>query len=239
MGWAIAGGVLGLILMFGSYRWLTGWATARSGGVSIPMIGTRPRRLAGVPEEAPDDARMPPAMVVLRHGSQPLVVEPEPAAPAVVEAPPPTEPMVAHAAAEPAVAVADESPAPAVPAAEPGAASGVVVAAINQGSEDQGEFVLIANSGPNPVSLEGWRLTDEGDKHVYDFPAVLLASQMSVRVHMWRGEDTETDLYVGRRSRWWNNDGDTAYLYDAAGILVHSLSPQAESAPAADEDSDG
>lgn len=227
MGWAIAGGVLGLILMFGSYRWLTGWATARSGGVSIPTIGTRPRRLAGVPEEAPEDARMPPGMVVLRHGGRPLVVESE-AAPAAAEAEESVAPPAAPAPAPAEPPVVDEAPAPEVPPIEPGAASGVVIAAINQGSDDQGEFIVVTNSGPNPVSLERWKLTDDGEKHVYEFPAIVLTSQTSLRIHMWRGEDTDTDLYVGRRSRWWNDGGDTAYLYDAAGTLVHSHSSQAE-----------
>lgn len=235
MGWAIAGGVLGIILMFGAYRWAVGFATARSGGVYIPTIGTRPRRLAGVPEEAPADAKMPPGMVVLRHAGSAIVIEP------VSEEAKIGETSVAagsQAADEAEVVHPDDTTAELATSAEPevvavapvseGSGSGIEVAAINHGSDDAGEFVLISNGGPNPVALEGWKLTDEGEKHAYEFPAIILESQAELRVHMWRGEDTATDLYVGRRSRWWNNDGDTAYLYDAAGTLVHTLSDNNE-----------
>jgi hypothetical protein len=46
---------------------------------------------------------------------------------------------------------------------------------------------------------------------------------------MGAGENTDTDLYVGEDLRWWNNTGDTAYLYDAAGDLVHTLTYVEES----------
>ena len=230
MGWAIGGGVLGLILMFGAYRWLVGWATVRSGGVSIPTIGTRPRRLAGVPEEAPADAKMPPAMEVLRHGEAPVIVEPRDAelthevaggvaGEAVVF--PETDFPVEAALHD----VEDEGDAEA-PVATVMAPKelAVVVAQINHGSEDSGEFVVIANSGSHAVDLSGWRLTDVDENHAFDFPSVVLPPQGEIRVHMWRGEDTATDLYVGRRSHWWNNEGDTAFLYDSTGSLVHRLS---------------
>lgn len=163
-------------------------------------------------------------MVVLRHGGEPVVID------SPVAATPPAEAVaVAPGGApvpDPPPVEAEEAPDTEVfPAAEPvtGALSGVEVTELSLDSEDQGEFITISNGGPNPVSLKGWKLTDEGEKHVYVFPAVILASSATVRVHMWRGEDTETDLYVGRRSRWWNNESDTAYLYDASGALVHSL----------------
>ena len=225
MGWAIAGGVAGIVIMFGAYRWLTGWATARSGNVSIPTIGSRPRRLAGVPEEAPSDARTPPAMEVLRPGEVAEVDEPVDEQPAEevseVEAEADTEAAEAVEAddSEDEAAVEEE----AVAVVTGGADSGIEVEQVNQGSEDSGEFVVIANAGSAPVGLEGWKLTDEGSKHEYSFGSLVLQTGASVRVHMWRGEDTESDLYVGRRNRWWNNTGDTAYLYDSEGTLVHSL----------------
>ncbi len=226
MGWAIAGGVLGIILMFGAYRWIVGWSTARAGGVYIPTIGSRPRRLAGVPEEAPIDAKAPPAMEVLRHGQAPVFV-----APRDVEQ---TMAVEGGVAGESVVFTATDYPVEealkddgesgaAIGLIVDGADAGVVVAAVSHGSKDTGEHVVIANNGPHPVGLEGWRLTDDGEVHVYEFPSIILEPQTEVRVHMWRGEDTATDLYVGRRNRWWNDTGDTAYLYDAAGVLVHEL----------------
>ena len=227
MGWAIAGGVAGIVIMFGAYRWLTGWATARSGNVSIPTIGSRPRRLAGVPEEAPEDARTPPAMEVLRHGEIAEAAETE--EPEVVEEAPEVA-AEAEAIVEEAESGDDaaEEEAAIVTA---GADCGVAVEQVHQGTDDSGEYVVIANGGSAPVGLEGWRLTDEGEKHEYSFGAVILESGSSLRVHMWRGEDSESDLYVGRRNRWWNNTGDTAYLYDSEGTLVHSLTTE----PVADD----
>ncbi len=77
MGWGIAGGVVGILLMIGAYKWLTSWAGAHQGGTYISTIGSRPRRLAGVPEEAPPDAIAPPAMEVLRYNSAPVVIPPD------------------------------------------------------------------------------------------------------------------------------------------------------------------
>jgi hypothetical protein len=79
------------------------------------------------------------------------------------------------------------------------------------------------------VVLEGWRLTDEGEQHAYEFGSLVLVSQATLRVYMRAGENTDTDLYVGEDLRWWNNTGDTAYLYDAAGDLVHTLTYVEES----------
>ncbi len=236
MGWGISGGVLGLVLMFGAYRWLMGWSTARSGGMSIPMIGTRPRRLAGVPEEAPTNARMPPAMEVLRHGQSPVIVEPRNEELIhEVEGGLPGEEVIFTATDYPVQELLrpdddDEFP---VGFVVDSAEVGVVVTEINHGIVDElkhvhdtGEFVVIANHSPNPVNLENWRLADEGENHSFQFPALVLEPQAEIRVHMWPGEDTETDLYVGRRNPWWNNDGDTAYLYDAEGAIVHTLTTE-------------
>lgn len=234
MGWGIAGGVLGLILMFGAYRWLMGWSTARSGAVSVPTIGSRPRRLAGVPEEAPAGAKMPPAMEVLRHGEEPIVLQPRHEEQIEdIEGGLPGEevvlPSVDFPVDEALKGEAGEEEAPfglVVDSAE----IGVVVKEVNHGTVDQlrhihdtGEFVIIANHSRNAVDLENWRLTDEGENHAYLFPQFVLDPGAEVTVHMWPGEDTETDLYVGRRNPWWNDEGDTAYLYDAEGEIVHLL----------------
>lgn len=216
MGWAIAGGLLGIIIMFGAYRWLIGWATARSGLSSISMIGTRPRRLAGVPEEAPADARTPPAMEVLRHGAD--AANHAAAAAAAVEA---ANAASAAAAVEAESKTTVDDPVTAVPISS--RTSGMEVAEVHHGSDDAGEFVVITNTGVEAVALHMWKLTDDGEKHSYEFPDVVIAAGESINVHMWRGEDTATDLYVGRRSNWWNNSGDIAYLYDAEGELVHQL----------------
>lgn len=88
------------------------------------------------------------------------------------------------------------------------------------GHEHASEWIVIANESAETVNLAGWRLTDEGEKHVYTFPPVGLATGGRLNVYMAQGTDTAAALYVGRSQRWWNNDGDCAYLFDAAGTLV-------------------
>jgi hypothetical protein len=174
-------------------------------------------------------------MEVLRYGAEPVVVpdteadtsEMETEAPAILDADAPAEAPLA-AAAQTETAVVDEMPAENADVEEvsitaiEGDPSGIVITEIHHGSDDQNESVLIENTGPNPVALENWRLTDSGERNEYVFTAVVLEPGASLRVHMWAGQDSDTDIFVGRRRNWWNNDGDAAHLYDASGVLVYS-----------------
>ncbi|MFW6075502.1 MAG: lamin tail domain-containing protein, partial [Chloroflexota bacterium] len=91
-------------------------------------------------------------------------------------------------------------------------------------ADGDGEYVDIQNVDDRPVDLTGWRLEDEVGNS-YTFPDdVVIGIDATIRIHVCDGEDSETDLYWGRCSAVWNNDGDTAYLYDSFGDLVHSLS---------------
>lgn len=82
------------------------------------------------------------------------------------------------------------------------------------------EWVELANPTNRPVDLSGWRLSDEAG-HTYRFPdGSTLATNGTLRVHTGSGIDNETDLFWGRQRAVWNNDGDTAYLTDAADVLV-------------------
>jgi len=97
------------------------------------------------------------------------------------------------------------------------------------------EFVVIENEGDETVSLAGWTLKDEtttGDRrHIYKFPqTVSLSSREKAYVHTGPGEDSfekgkpsKWNLYWGRHSFVWNNEGDTATLFDPEGDKVDSL----------------
>lgn len=94
------------------------------------------------------------------------------------------------------------------------------------GDDVEGEYVVITNGELfEDVNMSGWKLMDEKN-HVYTFPpsGFILKAGASVKVHTGSGEDTATDLYWGRGSAVWNNNGDTAYLYDADGNLVDKCS---------------
>ena len=72
--------------------------------------------------------------------------------------------------------------------------------------------------------MAGWRLEDEAE-NTYYFPNITLVPGAYVRIHS--GPDAysspPTD-YLWTTRYIWNNDGDTAYLYDATGQLVDTYS---------------
>ncbi|NJF24938.1 lamin tail domain-containing protein [Thermococcus sp. Bubb.Bath] len=104
---------------------------------------------------------------------------------------------------------------------------GVVIVMVQYNAEGDdsknlnGEYVLIKNVGSSAVNLEGWKLMDESG-NTFIFPNVTLSPGEEVRVHSGKGKNTKTDLYWGSDKPIWNNEGDTAYLYDSNGVLVDS-----------------
>ena len=82
------------------------------------------------------------------------------------------------------------------------------------------EWVKITNTGTSSISLTGWELKDEGDKYTYTFASFSLESGSTVTVHTEQGTNTATELYWGSGRPIWNNDGDTARLYNINGNLV-------------------
>jgi len=97
------------------------------------------------------------------------------------------------------------------------------------------EFVVLGNEGTEKISLAGWTLTDETAtgvrRHTYKFPqTVSLSSREKAYVHTGPGEDSFEEgkpskwiLHWGRHAFVWNNEGDTATLFDAKGNKVDSL----------------
>ncbi len=84
------------------------------------------------------------------------------------------------------------------------------------------EYVVLKNYGDS-VNLFGWTLMDEAG-HYYVFPNIVLESGATVKIHSGCGVDTSTDLYWCSDWAIWNNNGDTAFLYDSSGNLVDSYS---------------
>ncbi len=114
---------------------------------------------------------------------------------------------------------------------EPGASptpteSDLVVAAIHQdaeGNDNQNrndEYVVLANTGDDPLDLTGWSLRDGAD-HVYTIPdGFVLPGGASVTVYTGHGQDTATTLYWGAEGAIWNNGGDTVRLENQDGVAV-------------------
>ena len=71
--------------------------------------------------------------------------------------------------------------------------------------------------------MKGWKITDKGKKHTYYFPSTfVLKAKKTVTIYTGKGKNTANKLYWGRSAYVWNNEGDTAYLYNAQGKLVSS-----------------
>lgn len=82
------------------------------------------------------------------------------------------------------------------------------------------EYVVLENTGQTTLDLSGWTVSDSAD-HTYTIPrGVEFTAGAQVVVHTGRGTDTATDLYWGRSSAVWNNDGDTVILTDGSGSVV-------------------
>ncbi|MGC8575744.1 MAG: stalk domain-containing protein, partial [Caldisericum sp.] len=112
------------------------------------------------------------------------------------------------------------------PKEEQAAAVSVKIASIHYttaGNDDNknpnGEWVEIKNTGSTSVNLKGFTLEDKAH-HKFIFPDFVLNNGETVKVYSGSGTPNSSSLYWGSNSAIWNNDGDTAYLYDNSGNLI-------------------
>jgi len=85
------------------------------------------------------------------------------------------------------------------------------------------EYVVIKNVGDVSVDLKGWVLKDEAE-HTFTFPSIILEPGETVIVYSGSGVNSNKELYWGSSRAIWNNNGDTAFLYDTDGNLIDSYS---------------
>ncbi|HOQ99806.1 MAG TPA: lamin tail domain-containing protein [Anaerolineae bacterium] len=100
------------------------------------------------------------------------------------------------------------------------AAASARITAIEYAGRD--EYVEIANEGPLLLALSGWVLTSSGQKAPFAFPVgYVLPAGGRVRVHSGpEAMDNPPGDLKWSGAYLWNNEGDEAALYDAAGNLV-------------------
>lgn len=77
------------------------------------------------------------------------------------------------------------------------------------GTDVDGELVVLQNLGNADQIMTGWTLFDESNT-TFTFPNFTLQAGQSVTVWVMTGTDDATNLYWGRGSAVWNNAGDTA-----------------------------
>ncbi|WP_061808954.1 S-layer homology domain-containing protein [Rossellomorea vietnamensis] len=87
------------------------------------------------------------------------------------------------------------------------------------------EVVTIKNNGSNDVNMTGWKLVSVEGNQTYDFPAnFVLRSGTTVQVTTGNNAVHNPPAYLKWTNAYiWNNEGDTAELYDASGKMIHRL----------------
>jgi micrococcal nuclease len=112
------------------------------------------------------------------------------------------------------------------PVADGGTSGSLAIVQINadaagrDGENLNDEYVVFENTGDETLALGGWTVSDDA-AHVYTVPdGVSLAPGDRLTLHTGSGTDSATDLYWGRTSPTWNNDGDTVTVRDAGGAVV-------------------
>ena len=88
-----------------------------------------------------------------------------------------------------------------------------------EGSEVDGEYLIITNHDNYNINMEGWYLQDEAARTAYEFNYTLEINT-SVRIYTGSGEDNQTMLFWGWYQGIWNNGGDMAILQDENGLMV-------------------
>ena len=84
-----------------------------------------------------------------------------------------------------------------------------------EGGDPSSEFVCLVNADDGSVQLAGWELRDFKDQSV-GLGEFLLKPQAGVRVHTGsRITPVANDLFGGKGSPIWDDDGDTVELLDA------------------------
>ena len=94
----------------------------------------------------------------------------------------------------------------------------------NDHQNPNGEYVILENSSSEAIAIGGWRLCDLAN-HCFRFPAgAAIEGGGRVLIHTGTGQPDGERFYMGRRQAVWNNDGDTATLYDSEGATVLAFS---------------
>lgn len=90
----------------------------------------------------------------------------------------------------------------------------------NDHQNPNGEYAMLSNESTSPIDISGWTLCDAA-RHCFTFPpATTVAAHATIVLYSGRGISDGVRFFMGSSSAVWNNDGDTATLYDASGQMV-------------------
>jgi beta-lactamase superfamily II metal-dependent hydrolase len=111
------------------------------------------------------------------------------------------------------------------PARQPamGASIAIGVVADAPGNDHQntnGEYAMLTNGSDRAVDISGWTLCDAA-RHCFRFPpGSSLPGEGLVILYTGMGTGDGSRFFMGSGAAVWNNDGDTATLYDGGGRVV-------------------
>ena len=86
-----------------------------------------------------------------------------------------------------------------------------------------GEWIQLRNRCSTSRSLTNAKIKDAAG-HTYTFGSYTLGGVKYVKIHTGKGTNTATDGYQGRSWYVWNNDKDTAYVYNRYGTRIDTCS---------------
>lgn len=84
------------------------------------------------------------------------------------------------------------------------------------------EYVVLENTGPEPLALGGWTVSDAAGSTYTFADGFSLGPSESMTLYTGSGEDSATSRYWGADSAIWNNNGDTVIVRNETGVTqVH------------------
>lgn len=85
------------------------------------------------------------------------------------------------------------------------------------------EYIEIGNQGNAPADISGWRVyADDRDQDFVFATGTVLQPGQIIRIYTNEIHPETGGYSFGSKSAIWNNQGDTGYLYDAAGQVASS-----------------
>jgi len=92
-----------------------------------------------------------------------------------------------------------------------------------KGSSEPDEYVEIANTGSQPVNMDGWVLRDTYGGQEFTWHNFTFEGQHKIRVYTNEVHPESGGFSFGSNSAIWANKGDAAELADATGTIVSTF----------------
>ncbi len=81
------------------------------------------------------------------------------------------------------------------------------------------EWVMVVNTTPSTVDLDGWIIRDDTTGHRFELSGSIGADR-TITIRTGRGSDGDNDRYLGESFPVWSNRGETVLLVDPAGVVA-------------------